>query len=132
MAGINPAMTQWQRPSHQPTILAGCGKTPCRIRHRFDFLRSEQARRERLSDARAGSSERSPGRLRQPGGDGAAGSSTAPDPPAGERGAGALVARLRSDLLLDRTALDPPEQLLRALLLQAFFTVRSERAIDGA
>src|SRR4051795_13056758 len=62
---------------------------------------------ERLTDARAGSSERSPGRLRGPGGDGAAGSSAAPDPPAGERGAGASVARVRSDLLVDRTALDP-------------------------
>src|SRR3954471_5079605 len=72
--------------------LTGCGKTPCRIRPRFDFLRSEQARRERLSDARAGSSGRSPGRLCEPGGDGAAGSSAAADPPAGERGAGASVA----------------------------------------
>src|SRR3954451_5923793 len=72
--------------------LAGCGKTPCKNRPRFDFLRSEQARRERLSDARAGSSERSPGRLCEPGGDGAAGSSAAADPPAGERGAGASVA----------------------------------------
>src|SRR4051794_36715141 len=79
-------------PDKPALALTGCGKTPCRIRPRFDFLRSEQARRERLSDARAGSSGRSPGRLCEPGGDGAAGSSAAADPPAGERGAGASVA----------------------------------------
>src|SRR4051812_45015944 len=78
-----------------PLPLAGCGKTPCKIRHRFDFLRPEQARRERLSDAREGSSEGSPGRPREPGGDGAGGSSPAADPPAGERSPGASVTCLR-------------------------------------
>src|SRR3954462_8888085 len=97
-----------------PRYLPGCGKTPCRIRPRFDFLRSEQARRERLSDARAGSSGRSPGGLCEPGGVGPAGPSAAADPPAGERGAGASVACVRSALLVDRPSV-PPEQLLRAL-----------------
>src|SRR3954465_13030750 len=81
--------------ARQTHLLVGCGKTPCKIRHRFDFLRPEQARRERLSDAREGSSEGSPGRPREPGGDGAGGSSTAADPPAGERSPGASVTCLR-------------------------------------
>src|SRR6195952_5196311 len=90
----HPTVTRppsWQSRFFAPQ-LTGCGKTLGNIRHRFDFLRPEQARRERLSDAWAGSSERSSERLREPGGDGAAGSSTAPDPPAGERSPGASVA----------------------------------------
>src|SRR5215210_5869894 len=74
-----------------PYTLTGCGKTPCKFGHRFGFCHQSR-HRERLAYARAGSSERSPGRLREPGGDGAAGSSVATDPPASERRAGASVA----------------------------------------
>ncbi|HEY4987027.1 MAG TPA: transposase, partial [Bradyrhizobium sp.] len=39
------------------------------------------------------------------------------------------VARVRQALLPRRSSVDPPERLLRALLLQAFYTVRSERQL---
>jgi transposase len=42
---------------------------------------------------------------------------------------------VRSAVQLNRAAVDPPEQLLRALILQALYTIRSERQrmdqIDG-
>ena len=65
----------------------------------------------------------------QPGEPGAARSPVAGDPAVGERGAGPSVAGVSGDLCAGRTAVDAPERLLRALLLQALFTVRSERQL---
>ena len=80
-------------------------------------------------DAWIGSSDWQAVQLCKPGDSCAAGSSVASDPPASKFGVGPAVAGIRSDLRGHGPALDPPEKLLRALLLQALFTVRSERQL---
>ena len=49
------------------------------------------------------------------------------DQDAGRRGAGEAVADVRRDVHADGTASIPPERLLKAMLLMALYTVRSER-----
>ena len=68
--------------------------------------------------------------LRRSGGAGSAGSSAAGDPGDRERGAGGAGARSsrRSIRGSGRPSI-PPEKLLRAMLLQAFYSIRSERQL---
>src|SRR3954462_5511946 len=120
-AGLGPCLTAG-------LTTAGCGKTPCKIRHRFDFLRPEQARR----------GWRMRGRDHQRGHLGAPVAPEALVPPEHPLRqirplVNAALARLSPEFdqiySLTRRPSIPPEQLLRALLLQAFFTVRSERQL---
>src|SRR3954451_15038325 len=107
--------------------LTGCGKTSCKIRCRFDFLRPEQARRPVMR-----------GRDYQRGHLGGYVNPEAMVPPDQPLRTirplvNAALVRLSPDFdeiyaLTGRPSI-PPEQLLRALLLQAFFTVRSERQL---
>jgi transposase len=80
-------------------------------------------------DAGYGSADRAVVQLHQPRGAGAQGSSATADPRAGERGAGAAVAHFETLYAAVGRPSIPPEHLLRALLLQAFFSVRSERQL---
>src|SRR5262245_25384707 len=59
---------------------------------------------------------------------GAGGPSTAPDPSDGRRGAARAVPGIRAAVSHDRPSI-PPEKLLRALLLQLLYSVRSERQL---
>ena len=67
--------------------------------------------------------------LRAIGGADSGGSSVARDPDARGRGAAATCREFRGALRADGRPSIPPERLLRALLLQAFYTVRSERQL---
>lgn len=59
----------------------------------------------------------------------AARSSVADDSGGCERGAFGTGAGVRGAVLADRAAVDPTEKLLRAMLLQAFYSIRSERLL---
>jgi hypothetical protein len=45
------------------------------------------------------------------------------------RGTGSSVPRLRGDVFSDRPPVDPAGKLLRALLLQAYYTIGSEHQL---
>jgi len=57
------------------------------------------------------------------------GPSTSNDPGHRERSSDGDLERVFGDVLAYGTALDPPEKLLRAMLLQAFYSIRSERQL---
>ena len=57
------------------------------------------------------------------------GSSAAVDPGCRQRGAGGAEHQVRGALREHGPAFDPPEMLLRAMLLQAFYSIRSERQL---
>src|SRR6516162_9202870 len=78
------------------------------------------------SDARLGCQERRAVQLRELRGAGFKGSSVAADPADCGQSAGGAVAGIRKAVRPTRPASIPPEGLLRALLLQAFYSVRSE------
>ena len=94
--------------------------------------RGSTARHERttMRHARRRSTDRSPVQLSFAGGSGAGGPSVAPDSHHDGRGAGAELSTAFDDLYSDtgRPSI-PPEQLLRALLLQVLYTIRSERLL---
>ena len=81
------------------------------------------------SDARLGCEERGAVQLRELRGAGANGSSVAADPADCGRGAGGLSAEFEKLYAKFGRPSIPPEKLLRALLLQAFYSVRSERQL---
>ena len=60
---------------------------------------------------------------------GSVGSPSAVDPGDCERGAGGAGAGLRGALRAGWPAFDPAKKLLRAMLLQAFYSIRSERQL---
>src|SRR5262249_38883582 len=78
------------------------------------------------SDARLGCEERRTVQLCELRGASPKGSSIAADPADGARGTGGAVAGIRAALSKFGRPSIPPERLLRALLLQAFYSVRSE------
>src|SRR5712671_462628 len=81
------------------------------------------------SDARWGCENRGAVQLCELRAPSANGSSIAGDPQDRQRGAEGAVAGIREALCQVRPASIPPEKLLRALLLQAFYSVRSERQL---
>src|SRR3954453_269214 len=83
----------------------------------------------RTIDAWSGRADRGAVQLSEPGGDGAEGSPTAGHPAAGERGAARLSPDFARLYASTGRASIAPEKLLRALLLQAFYSVRSERQL---
>ena len=66
---------------------------------------------------------------RPAGGAGAGRSSVAPDPDDGGRGAARAVAPVRAAVCQAGRPSIAPEKLLRALLLQVLYTIRSERQL---
>src|SRR5437879_9283313 len=107
---------------------AGCGKRP-RLWPRIVYNGQCVTRCWGTSDARWGCENRGAVQLCELRAPSANGSSVAGDPQDRQRGAEGAVAGIREALCQVRPALDPPEKLLRALLLQAFYSVRSERQL---
>jgi hypothetical protein len=78
------------------------------------------------SDARLGCKKRRAVQLCELRGAGSKGSSVAADPTDSGRGAGGSVAGIREAVRQARPTIDSAGEMLRALLLQAFYSVRSE------
>ena len=81
------------------------------------------------SDARLGCTKRRAVQLRELRSAGSKGSSVAGNPADCGRGTDSAVARIRGAVRQVWSASIPPERLLRALLLQAFYSVRSEKQL---
>jgi transposase len=83
------------------------------------------------SDARWRCEKRRAVQLRELRSAGSIGSSVATDPQDSRRGAGGAVAGVREAVCRAGTGSIAPDKLLRALLLQAFYSVRSEQQLVG-